>query len=72
MSGSLIFNDQLLQNFMQRFYGYGTYAGDYWFVGMEEGGGNLLVEKPNTRFLRSPPIPATEESGTNTFIKLAK
>ncbi|MCT7981974.1 hypothetical protein NG796_01560 [Laspinema sp. A4] len=44
MSGSLRFDDELLQNFMQRFYGYGTYAGDYWFVGMEEGGGNSFKE----------------------------
>ncbi len=26
-------------DFMQRFSGYGDYAGRYWFVGMEEGGG---------------------------------
>ncbi|HEY9835696.1 MAG TPA: hypothetical protein V6D27_02160 [Vampirovibrionales bacterium] len=43
MSGSLRFDDELLQDFMQRFYGYGTYAGDYWFVGKEEGGGNSFT-----------------------------
>jgi hypothetical protein len=35
-------DDQLLQEFMLTFYGYGNYKGDYWFVGMEEGGGNSL------------------------------
>jgi len=35
-------NDDLLQHFMTTFYGSGNYAGDYWFVGMEEGGGNDL------------------------------
>ena len=29
----------LLQAYMEGFYGFGDYAGDYWFVGMEEGGG---------------------------------
>ena len=35
-------NDTLLQNFMSGFYGSGNLLGDYWFVGMEEGGGNDL------------------------------
>jgi hypothetical protein len=35
-----VFDDQLLQDFMNGFYGYGNYSGGYWFVGMEEGGGN--------------------------------
>lgn len=34
------FDDQLLSEFMLRFYGYGNYDGNYWFIGMEEGGGN--------------------------------
>jgi hypothetical protein len=34
------FDDTLLANFAQTFYGYGDYNGDYWFVGMEEGGGD--------------------------------
>ncbi len=33
----------LLEDFMGRFYGYGNYLGDYWFVGMEEGGGNSFA-----------------------------
>lgn len=37
-------NDELLQHFMTTFYGSGNYAGDYWFVGMEEGGGNDLTQ----------------------------
>jgi hypothetical protein len=32
------FDDELLQAYMERFYGFGNYAGKYWFVGMEEGG----------------------------------
>lgn len=35
-------NDTLLQQFMSTFYGSGNYSGEYWFVGMEEGGGNDL------------------------------
>jgi hypothetical protein len=30
-------DETLLQTFIETFYGYGNYAGDYWFVGMEEG-----------------------------------
>lgn len=33
-------NDTLLEHFMSTFYGSGNYSGDYWFIGMEEGGGN--------------------------------
>lgn len=36
------FNDELLQYFITTFYGSGNYSGDYWFVGMEEGGGASL------------------------------
>ena len=35
-------NDQLLEAFVNGFYGFGTYQARYWFVGMEEGGGNTL------------------------------
>lgn len=35
-------NDELLQHFMTTFYGSGNYSGDYWFIGMEEGGGKNL------------------------------
>jgi hypothetical protein len=38
------FNEDLLQAFMHGFYGYGSSAGAYWFVGMEEGGGNSFEE----------------------------
>ena len=31
-------DDTLVTSFMSGFYGYGSYAADYWFVGMEEGG----------------------------------
>jgi hypothetical protein len=29
---------------MQLFFGYGTYSANYWFIGMEHGGGNTLEE----------------------------
>jgi len=41
------FNDQLLQEFTQNFYGYGNYNGKYWFIGMEEGGGKKFQELEN-------------------------
>lgn len=36
------FDDQLLQDYMTRFYGYGNYEGSYWFVGIEEATGDFL------------------------------
>jgi hypothetical protein len=38
------FNDPLLQDFMSSFYGYGNFQGAYWFIGMEEGGGDSFEE----------------------------
>ena len=38
------FDEQLLQAFMRGFYGYGNYAAPYWFIGMEEGGGDSFEE----------------------------
>lgn len=32
-------NDQLLETFINGFYGYGNYQAPYWFIGMEEAGG---------------------------------
>lgn len=32
-------NDQLLEAFINGFYGYGNYQAPYWFIGMEEAGG---------------------------------
>lgn len=37
-------NDELLLEFGGRFLGYGNPSADYWFVGMEEGGGNSMEE----------------------------
>ena len=37
-------NDFLLEEFIHNFYGYGNYRGNYWFIGMEEGGGNSIEE----------------------------
>jgi hypothetical protein len=33
-----------LDDFAHRFYGYGNYGGPFWFVGMEEGGGDSSEE----------------------------
>lgn len=38
------FDSVILEDFMNRFYGYGSYQGDYWLVGMEEGGGNSFAD----------------------------
>ena len=38
------FDDILLTDYMQGFWGYGASDADYWFVGMEEGGGNYFNE----------------------------
>ena len=35
--------DELLAGFTEHFYGYGDYDGDFWFIGMEEGGGNVDI-----------------------------
>jgi len=37
-------DDQLLDEFVHNFYGYGSYSGQFWFIGMEEGGGDSLSE----------------------------
>jgi hypothetical protein len=37
-------DDDLLSDFMDKFYGYGNYSGRYWFIGMEEGGGKNAQE----------------------------
>ncbi len=34
----------LLEEYMNTFYGYGNLKGKYWFIGMEEGGGNSIEE----------------------------
>ena len=31
------FDDLLLDEFAHKFYGYGNYGGQFWFIGMEEG-----------------------------------
>lgn len=33
-----------LQDFMNRFYGYGSWDVELWFIGMEERGGNSMDE----------------------------
>lgn len=41
MSSQDFFDDQLLESMINTFYGYGNYQGDYWFIGMEESGGDF-------------------------------
>lgn len=41
------FDDQLLASYMDGFYGYGNFGADYWFIGMEEGGGDAFDEVKN-------------------------
>ena len=38
------FDDLLLDEFAHSFYGYGNYGGQFWFIGMEEGGGDSFAE----------------------------
>jgi hypothetical protein len=40
----LMIDTARLNDFMHRFYGYGSWDAPLWFVGMEEGGGNTLEE----------------------------
>lgn len=40
----LSFNDTLLADFANQHYGYGNFKGDFWFVGMEEGGGDSFQD----------------------------
>ncbi len=44
MSVAEMFDDQLLYQFMDSFYGSGHYTAPYWFVGMEEGGHGTFQE----------------------------
>lgn len=37
-------NDDDLRQFIKTFYGYGNLASRFWFIGMEEGGGNSFAE----------------------------
>jgi hypothetical protein len=37
-------NINLLKEFIFNFFGYGNYHSKYWFIGMEEGGGNSIKE----------------------------
>lgn len=39
-----LLNNELLEDYIENFYGYGNLNGDYWFVGMEEGGGDEFKE----------------------------
>src|SRR5438093_6988758 len=41
---SLSLDDERLEAFANHFYGYRSYTGKYWFVGMEEGGGDSFEE----------------------------
>jgi hypothetical protein len=39
------FDHTLLTDYINGFWGYGTFSADYWFVGMEEGGGGTILMK---------------------------
>jgi hypothetical protein len=39
-----MFNDNLLEDFIHKFFGYGNFKGKYWFIGMEEGGGDSFTD----------------------------
>lgn len=41
MNNPDFFNDELLEKFIETFYGYGNFQGKYWFIGMEESGGKF-------------------------------
>lgn len=41
MNSQDFFNDELLEKRVDTFYGYGNYQGNYWFIGMEEAGGDF-------------------------------
>lgn len=41
MNSQDYFNDELLEKRVDKFYGYGNYQGNYWFIGMEEAGGDF-------------------------------
>ena len=39
-----LLDKEILRNRLQNFWGFGQYESDFWFVGMEEGGGNEIDE----------------------------
>jgi len=41
MNNQEFFDDELLEKRINKFYGYGNYQGNYWFIGMEEAGGDF-------------------------------
>ncbi|GBE94660.1 hypothetical protein [Nostoc cycadae] len=41
MNNQNSFDDELLKKRIDTFYGYGNYQGNYWFIGMEEAGGDF-------------------------------
>ncbi|MBK1989863.1 hypothetical protein A0J48_020410 [Sphaerospermopsis aphanizomenoides BCCUSP55] len=44
MASQQFLDDELLQRRIEKFYGYGNYEGKYWFVGMEEAGGETFAD----------------------------
>lgn len=37
-------DDEVLERYIERFYGHGSYSAKYWFIGMEFGGGASVAE----------------------------
>src|SRR4051812_9939820 len=55
---------ELLEDRVKLFYGYGTYTAKYWFIGMEEGGGNTYKDIQKRMF-------AWQDRGKHTLEDLA-
>jgi hypothetical protein len=53
-------NDELLLQYMSHFAGYGNLHGNYWMIGMEEGGGDTIEEIERR-------VTIWDESGQNTL-----
>ena len=60
--------DELLLRRMDEFFGYGRYESDYWFIGMEEGGGNS-IEEVEQRLARWVELGASELIDNYNFHK---
>jgi len=47
LGNNKLFDDELLDNYILSFLGYGNFASDHWFIGMEEGAGVLWMKSPS-------------------------
>ena len=58
-------NPSLLEQYIHNFFGYGNLEGKYWFIGMEEGGGNSAAEIQSR-------ISGWEKAGNTTLLDIYK